>query len=116
MQGVASSHNRKPLDEIAPGHETWPRVGAGRRAGCPARALGDQPAAVAVLVRRSTTWSLCRNSRRDLPRTSKWLDVGIASLHIELAARAEGVPGSWVDAPADTTGLELCRYRPERLG
>jgi len=115
MEGVASSHNRKPLDEIAPGHDQWP--------------AWAQKAATAARLAPSATnrqpWRfsydgrdllLCRNSKRDLPRTSKWLDLGIASLHVELAALSEGVRGSWVDAPATTSGLELCRYRPEVSG
>ncbi len=113
MQGVASSHNRKPLDEIAPGHRDWP-TWAQKAAAC-ARlapsATNRQPWRFAF---EDGDFLLCRNSRRDLPRTSKWLDLGIASLHVELAARAEGVEGSWIDAAPGTTGLELCRYHVER--
>lgn len=110
MQGIASSHNRKPLDEIAPGHRAWPSWA--QRAATAARlapsATNRQPWRFSL---EGEDLLLCRNSRRDLPRTSKWLDLGIASLHVELGARAEGATGQWVDAPADTHGLELCRYR-----
>jgi hypothetical protein len=111
MEGVASSHNRKPLDDIAPRHQDWPRwaQAAAEAARLAPSATNRQPWRFSF---DGHDLVLCRNSRRDLPRTSKWLDVGIASLHIELAALAEGVPGSWRDAPADTSGLELCRYQP----
>jgi Putative TM nitroreductase len=115
MEGVASSHDRKPLDEIAPRREEWP---AWAQAAVAAARLA--PSATNRQPWRFTydghDLLLCRNSRRDLPRTSKWLDLGIASMHIELAARSRGVPGSWVDAPATTSGPELCRYRPEVSG
>jgi hypothetical protein len=112
MEGVASSHNRKPLDEVAPGYETWPAwaQAAAKAARLAPSATNRQPWRFSF---DGHDVLLCRNSRRDLPRSSKWLDLGIASQHVELAARSEGVAGSWVDAAADTSGLELCRYRPE---
>jgi nitroreductase len=115
MEGVASSHNRMPLDQLAPGFDEWPTwaraaVAAARIA---PSATNRQPWRFRF---EDGALVLCRNSRGDLPRTSKWLDVGIASLHVELAARDEGVSGTWQDAPANTRELELCRYVPAPSG
>ena len=115
MRGVASSHDRKPLDEIAPGHQAWPEWAqtAAAAARLAPSATNRQPWRFSL---EGDALVVCRNSRRDLPRTSKWLDLGIASLHIELGARSHGVIGAWVDAAAETNGLELCRYVPEHSG
>ncbi len=109
MAGIAAAHNRKPLDEIAPGHAEWPEwaraaVSAARIA---PSATNRQPWRFAL---EGNDLVLFRNTRYDMPRLSARLDVGIASLHVELGARAHGVSGEWRDAPQKGSGDEICRF------
>jgi nitroreductase len=85
---------RRPLDEIAPGHATWPAwASEGLRAARIApSAMNRQPwrfryenGAVVVATRAL-----------DVPRARPRLDCGIAMLHFELGARSEGSDGAWV--------------------
>lgn len=103
-------HHRKPLAEIAPGSDAWPvwaRKAAESGQNAPS-AVNRQPWRFAL---DGDTFLIRRDNRRELlgKHLTKALDCGIASLHVELAARAEGIVGEWVDA-GDERGLEVCRY------
>lgn len=91
--GAARAKHRRTLDEIAPGCEAWPAWA--RSAVVAARvapsAMNRQPwrfriedGALVVAV-----------GGIDTPRTSRRLDCGIAMLHAEVGALAEGVGGRW---------------------
>jgi len=104
--GAARPKRRRPADEIAPGWETWPRwavagIDAARIA---PSAMNRQPwrfrmedgAVVIAAVAPPTPMGFSR------------LDCGIAMLHFELGARAEGCDGVW-EALA---GRDVARWVP----
>jgi len=109
MKGMAGSHKRKPLEEIAPGIESggWPEwavdgVNAARLA---PSAVNRQPwrfrledGAVVVYL----------DEPKDTYRIAKRLDCGIAMLHFEAAALSKEVPGEWTYLE----GPDVARYTP----
>lgn len=93
------SKHRRPLEEIAPGYESWPQwarsaVEAARIA---PSAMNRQPWRFAFDGDRL----VLRLAGIDTPRTSKHLDGGIAMLHAEVGAIGAGVSGRWelLDGP-----------------
>ncbi len=106
---LAGSHERKPLDVIAPGS----------RAGWPAWALAAAEAVrVAPSAMNRQPWRvrmehgalvIARDSRREAPRVTRALDCGIAMLHAEVAAYAAGITGRWADCE---NGLDVARFEP----
>lgn len=112
MRGLAGSHKRMQLDEIAPGSSAWPgwASAAVEAARIAPSATNRQPWRFAF---EGDELVLSRDNAREWPfvRVSKALDCGIASLHAELGAAQEGVLGAWTDC-ADESGLEICRFTP----
>lgn len=115
MRGLAGSHGRKSVAEIAPGATKggWPdwAIAAVETARLAPSAVNRQPwrfrfDAGALVI--------ARDNAMELPRVSKRLDCGIAMLHAELGARAAGVGGAWRDLD---NGLDVARFvttrRPE---
>lgn len=97
--GVARAKHRRPLAEIAPGHEDWP---AWARAAVEAvrvapSAMNRQPWRFALV----DDHLMLRLAGIDTPRTSKHLDGGIAMLHAEVGAMGAGMSGRWelLDGP-----------------
>lgn len=91
--GAGRPKYRRPLAEIAPGHEAWPTwaraaVEAVRVA---PSAMNRQPWRFALVDDRLVV----RLAGIDTPRTSKHLDCGIAMLHAEVGAISAGVRGTW---------------------
>lgn len=107
MRGLAGAHERKGLEQIAPGHEGWP-LWARAAAECvriSPSAVNRQPWRLAL---DGDTLVISKDSPGDLPRVTKELDIGIASLHAELGALKEGAAGAWSDTLGDR--VEVCRY------
>lgn len=110
MRKMARSHQRKPLAEIAPGiDDSWPAW---------ARAAVEC-ARLAPSAMNRQPWRfryedgdlvIARDSRTELPRVSKALDCGIATLHAEIAAFVHGRAGSWIDLDDP---LDIARFVPE---
>lgn len=93
--GAARAKRRRALDEIAPGYEEWPvwARAAVKTAQVAPSALNRQPWRFRIedgaLVMSFAGADAVKG------RASKRLDVGIAMLHAELGALAEGVTGHW---------------------
>ena len=106
LLGTARAKHRRSLDVIAPGYEGWPSWAR--------RAVETARIAPSATNRQPWRFSLGEDGLRvafagaDTPRVSKRLDCGIAMLHAELGARAEGVAGRWVLDGGDT----VARYEP----
>lgn len=109
MTGLAGSSGRKALDVLAPdGTDGWPAwaTAALETARLAPSAVNRQP--------WRFRWDgeglvVAINSRMETPKVTKRLDCGIAMLHIEVAAAAFGVTGSWTDLSA---GLDVARFIP----
>jgi hypothetical protein len=95
---------RRPLDEIAPGHESWPVWAAegARAARVAPSAINRQPWRF-----RYENGSVIISAASSAPGTGR-LDCGIAMLHFELGARTEGNDGAWVAM----TGTDVARWEP----
>lgn len=96
MSGMASSHKRKPLAKLCTGlpEEQWKpwMKTALESARIAPSAVNRQPWRFHV-EEKSITVSV--DSVLNIYRISKWLDCGIAMLHLEVGAMAEGVHGKW---------------------
>lgn len=108
MRGMARSHARRSVEEIAPGaHEGWPEwaVAAAETARLAPSAVNRQPWRF-----RYDDGSLVvgRDNPLETPKVTKRLDCGIAMLHAELGATASGVSGAWEDL---RQGLDVARFR-----
>lgn len=108
------SKHRRPLEEIAPGCESWPQwarsaVEAARMA---PSAMNRQPWRFALEDDRL----VLRLAGVDTPRTSKHLDGGIAMLHAEVGAICAGMSGRWelLDGPDVAEFLPDPRYTATR--
>jgi len=92
--GAGHEKRRRSPDDIAFGWQSWP-VWA-RRGVVAARiapsAMNREPWRFALGRDEAVTLSF---DGLDMPRISKRLDCGIAMLHFELGAAAEGVTGEW---------------------
>lgn len=89
----ADSRHRRPLAEIAPGHEEWPSWAQA--------AVATARLAPSGVNRQPWRFSYAEDGLTvsavgmELPRAVKRLDCGIAMFHAELGAFGEGVTGSW---------------------
>lgn len=112
MRAAVRAHNRRPLDELAPGWGTWPEWA---RAGVQCARLA--PSAVNRQPWRfsydGSALMVSKDSAAEVPKVTKALDCGIAMLHIEIGAAREGVAGAW---SAGGGGLELARFTPAAHG
>lgn len=97
--GANRLKKRRPLEEIAPGHESWPAWAraAVEVARIAPSAMNRQPWRFAL----TDEGLLVSTYAAELPRAPRRLDCGIAMLHAELGAFGEGVTGAWrlLDAP-----------------
>jgi len=108
IYGAGRTKPRKSLDEIAPGHESWPAWAQ----------EGVRAAQVAPSAMHRQPWRFRMDDGElvvgyegaDTPKVSKRLDCGIAMMHVELAARAEGVFGAWDVGLADR---DVARFVPD---
>lgn len=105
MARLADARRRMAIAEIAPDSSAWPAwaIAAMETARLAPSAMNRQP------------WRFRMDpdglvvSRDDLYETSKIpkrLDIGIAMLHVSLAAQSYGVAGHWVDLP----GTDVARF------
>lgn len=104
--GASRPKRRRPLEEIAPGSGEWPRwaVAGAESARIAPSAMNRQPWRFrmddgAIVIAAATPPTPMGLSR---------LDCGIAMLHFELGARAEGCDGAW-EALA---GTDVARWVP----
>jgi nitroreductase len=102
--GQARPKFRRPLEEIAPGHESWPAwAGEGvRSAQIAPSAMNRQPWRF-----RYVDGAVVVSLHGAAPKMGR-LDVGIAMLHFELGARSEGSDGAW----EPLTGADIARWVP----
>jgi len=104
--GAGKPKHRRALEEIAPGRQAWP---AWARAGVEAAriapsAMNRQPWRFAFEDGAVRVWAAGTPASKIMLR----LDCGIAMLHFELAARAEGCDGAW--EPLE--GRDVARWVP----
>lgn len=110
MSALARSKQRKPLRAIAKGADLdWPQwaLGAVEAARVAPSAMNRQPWRFRL---ENGSLVLSMDSNRQIPVVRRELDCGIAMLHAELAARAHGAVGRWVES---REGLDLARFTPE---
>jgi len=111
MAGLAGAHHRKWVAEIAPGTKRgdWPAwaVAAVETARVAPSAMNRQPWRFRL---EDGGLVIAKDSRFETPRVTKRLDIGIAMLHVEIAAEAHGVRGDWTDL----TGSDVARFEPRR--
>jgi len=109
MRRLAHAHNRKPLEDIAPGNTDWPDW---------ARAAAEC-VRIAPSAMNRQPWRLrcdggalviARDNIMESPRVTKALDCGIAMLHAELGALGAGAKGHWEDLMRD---LDVARFTVE---
>lgn len=104
--GAGKPKHRRTLAMIAPGHEEWPDWA--QRA---AEAVRVAPSAMnrePWRLRLEAGTLVIGMEGMGTPRISRRLDCGIAMLHAEVAARAEGVSGRWELAASP----DVARYVP----
>jgi hypothetical protein len=108
MESLARSRTRLSLETIAPGVAGWP---AWARAAAAAARLA--PSAINRQPWRfrldGSAVVISLDSRVGVPPVPKRLDCGIAMLHFELGALAEGVGGTWT--PLE--GRDVARFAPD---
>lgn len=106
MRLMARAHARKPLDTIAPGSAGWPQWAraAVECARLAPSAMNRQPWRFRL---DGGALVVSRDNAGEVPKVTKALDCGIATLHAELAAHRYGAPGSWIDLEG---GLDVARY------
>jgi hypothetical protein len=111
MSGMARSHSRLAVEVIAPGmDDSWPSwtcaaVDAIRLA---PSAMNRQPWRVRF---EDGALVIARDTLSEAPKVTKSLDCGIAALHGELAAGAEGFSGRWADA---AQAPDVARFEPAK--
>ena len=98
--GAAKAKRRRPLEEIAPGSEDWPRwaVAGVESARIAPSAINRQPWRFELDQGAVTVSVVGRGAEGSV---SRLLDVGIAMLHFEVGARLMGALGTWevLEAP-----------------
>jgi len=106
IYGAGGPKKRRPLDVIAPGHETWPAwaVEGVKAAQVAPSAVNRQP----WRFRYENGAVTISASGLDAPKYRPRLDCGIAMLHFELGARAAGSDGAWVPLAAP----DVARWEP----
>lgn len=109
MSRIADSRGRLPIAEIAPDAQlgTWPdwAVAAMETARIAPSAMNRQPWRFRMEGRGLI---VAKDSSLESSKVSKRLDIGIAMLHVHLAAAAHGVDGVWTDL----TGSDVARFDP----
>jgi nitroreductase len=111
MQGMAGSRKRKSIEELAPGIGTaWPdwAVAAVETARLAPSAMNRQPWRFRF---NDGALFVAKDGALETPKVTKRLDCGIAMLHAELAAIAEGVHGAWVDMD----GTDVARFDTKEI-
>lgn len=109
---MAASHNRKPLEEIAPGSTVWPSW-ASDAAACvriAPSAMNRQPWRLRF---EQGTLIVAKDSIAETPKVTKALDCGIAMLHAQLGAAAGGATGTW---SATAHELDVAVFTPDTSG
>jgi hypothetical protein len=110
MEGMAGAHQRKPVEQLAPGiaQGGWPEwaVAAVETARLAPSAVNRQPWRFRL---DEGSLVIAKDSPFETPKVTKRLDIGIAMLHAELAADAYGVTGTW----SDLDGNDVARFDPE---
>lgn len=108
LRGMARSHGRRAMAEIAPGAANggWPdwAVAAVETARLAPSAVNRQPWRFRF---DAGGLVIARDNGVEYPRVTKRLDCGIAMLHAELGARAAGVDGAWREL---TSGFDVARF------
>lgn len=109
IYGWGKPKKRRTIDEIAPDSAGWPTwAAAGLEAARVApSAMNRQP----WRFRRGDDGIVVSGSGVNTPGVTQALDCGIAMLHFELAARAVGGPGVWVDTEAGSR--DIARWLPD---
>ena len=110
MEAFAGAHNRRPIAELAPsirGPVAWPEwaVAAVETARLAPSAVNRQPWRFRF---EDGGLTVAKDSFFETPKVAKRLDIGIAMLHVELAALAHGIEGAWTDL----AGMDVARYDP----
>ena len=109
MAGLAGAHHRKPVLELAPDTDRahWPAwaVAAVETARLAPSAMNRQPWRFRF---EGGGLVLAKDNFVETPRVTKRLDIGIAMLHVELAAAAHDVDGAWTDL----SGADVARFDP----
>lgn len=107
--GWGKPKKRRTIVEIAPDSAGWPTwAAAGLEAARVApSAMNRQP----WRFRRSDEGIVVSGSGLNTPGVTHALDCGIAMLHFELAARAVGGPGVWIDV--EVGSRDIARWLPE---
>jgi hypothetical protein len=111
MQGMAGSRKRKSVEEIAPGiASAWPdwAVAAVETSRLAPSAMNRQPWRFRF---EDGGLIVAKDSSFETPKVTKRLDCGIAMLHAQLGAIAEGVGGAW----ADLSGSDVARFDPSGI-
>jgi Putative TM nitroreductase len=109
LYGWGKPKKRRAVEEIAPGCGSWPTwASAGVEAARIApSAMNRQP--WRFRMEDGTVIVSCAGT--NTPVVGLSLDCGIAMLHFELAARAVGGPGVWVQVDGDSR--DIARWVPE---
>lgn len=109
MSRIADARRRLPIAEIAPDAEigTWPdwAVAALETARTAPSAMNRQPWRFRL---EGHGLVVAKDGTLEPSKVTKRLDIGIAMLHVHLAAAAHGVEGVWTDL----TGLDVARFDP----
>lgn len=109
MRRMAGSHKRKSIDEVAPGIDgSWPEwaVAAVETARIAPSAVNRQPWRFRL---DDGQLVVAKDRGFETPKVTKRLDCGIAMLHLELGALAEGIRGAWTDL----NGADVARFEIE---
>jgi len=113
MAGLAGARRRKSVAELAPGIDAggWPdwAVAAVETARLAPSAVNRQPWRFRF---EGGGLIVAKDNALETPKVTKRLDVGIAMLHLELAAEAHGVAGLWTDL----AGSDVARFEPVVAG
>lgn len=112
MRRMAHSHGRKPMIEIAEGlDDSWPSwaLSAVECARIAPSAVNRQP----WRFRMQDGRLVVGKTHGELPSVTKAMDCGIAMLHAELGAMAQGVTGKWTDC---TEGHDVAMFEPNSEG
>lgn len=111
MARLADARRRMPVAEIAPDSisSAWPpwAIAAVETARVAPSAMNRQPWRFRL---DSDGLVLSKDNPRETSKIPKRLDIGIAMLHVSLAAQSYGVVGEWVDLP----GTDVARFATAR--
>jgi hypothetical protein len=109
MAKLAGAERHKSVAQLAPDSRSgsWPQwaVAAVETARLAPSALNRQPWRFRM---EGDSLVVARDSAVETPRVTKRLDIGIAMLHIELAAAAHRVRGTWTDLASP----DVARFDP----